>query len=163
MRSNDPAPDHAPVSASGAEPSPLLQLRIIWGALLFSVALYVGLAFFVQLPPAAAGAPQQPFELIFAVAALGSLGASYFVPQLLIKQLAKPPTDAPLDEKKLARLLMTPWIVRLALCESVAVLGLMLAFVSQQPMKIVPFAALSALAMLTAMPTETALRRAIDR
>lgn len=147
---------------------PLMTLQIIWAALLLSAGMYVGLAFFVPFR-GAGDMDIRVMELAFTVVALGLLAVSFVLPRRMLAQAAaakcaeekKEPGSLSLSE--LAMLAQAPWIIRLALCEAVAVFGLVLVFLSQQPMKIVPFAALSALAMLAAFPSESALRRAAEQ
>jgi hypothetical protein len=146
---------------------PLLVLQIIWVAMLFSVGTYVGLSFIVPLGGDGA-MDTRVLELVFTVVALGLLAMSFVLPRRMLASAVaqgpgagKDPAAMPLNE--LIAKAKAPWIVRLAMCEAVAVFGLVLVFLSHRPMKIVPFAALSILAMLAAFPTESSLRRAAER
>lgn len=158
----------SPGEQAAPAPPPLLVLQIIWGAMLLSIGMYVGVAFFVPFTGEAT-AETRVMELALTVVALVLLAVSFVVPRRMLAQAIaqrqaegeKDPGAIPLAA--LVTAAQSPWIVRLALCEAVAVFGLMLVFLSHQPMKIVPFAALSALAMLAAFPSESALRRAAER
>ncbi len=156
---------------SSAQPaSKLLSLQIIWGALLGTVAIYVGVSFFVPFPDPSPLNPEQirQFEIIFALLSIMSLGVAAFLPQRIFVQTlrrklvetAETPSSIPIS--KLAEIATVPSILRLALYESVTIYGLVLVFLGHTPMKIIPFAAVSALAMLSAMPREASLRRAAE-
>lgn len=141
---------------------PLMTLQILWIGLFFSILVYVGVAFFVPLGGEGMAAGElRMIELVLALVALSCLVTSFILPRrMLASAVPKGEAGADLELPKLVRLAASPWIVRMALCEAVATMGLVLAFLAHQPMRVVPFAALSALAMLTAFPTEQALRRA---
>lgn len=163
----DPQNPTSPNDKERTAAPPLMNLQIIWGGLLVSTVIYVFVAYSVGAQGAAPD-PEQTriFELVCAVVALGCLGVSFVLPRRLLAAAIERDSievgqDTPLP--KLVRAAFTPWIVRMALCETVATMGLMLALISHTPMKIMPFAALALLSLLTAFPSESALRRAAER
>ena len=160
-------PTPTPIDDKTRPAPPLINLQIIWGGLLVSTVIYVFVAYSVG-GQGAAPDPEQAriFELVCAAVALGCLGASFVLPRrLLAAAIARDSTDVGQDTPlpQLVRASFAPWIVRMALCETVATMGLMLALISHTPMKIMPFAALALLALLAAFPSESALRRAAER
>lgn len=145
---------------------PLMTLQIIWVSLLLSAGMYVGLSFII--PFGGAGAMDTSvLELAFTVASLGLLAASFVLPRRMlasaVAQGAGTTDVAAIPLKELVAKAQAPWIVRLAMCEAVAIFGLILVCLSQRPMKVLPFGALAVLAMLAAFPSESALRRAAER
>lgn len=160
---------NVPPQGEGAQAvPPLMTLQIIWVAMLFSVGMYVGLSFMVPLGGDGA-MDTRVMELALTVVALGLLAVSFVLPRrMLASAVAQSQGDGKKDAAaiplpELVAKAQAPWIVRLAMCEAVAVFGLVLVFLSHRPMKIVPFAALAVLAMLAAFPSESALRRAAER
>lgn len=153
-----------PASGSAGRPVSLLPLQIMWGALTASTVGYAGLAFAVA--PQTASLPAEsvrPIELAFALASLLSLGASYLIPRLWLAKETEKLGGKRLELADVLRVVTSAWIVRLALSESVGVFGLVLALSSGQPVRSLPFFALSLLAMLTAFPSENALRGALEK
>jgi len=167
MNNNELSNQGAPAGGDGPPlPSALFSLQIIWVALLLSVGMYVGMAFLVIAR--GSGAPDSPIpiatlEPALALMSLACLGAAYFVPPMLFRTALGKQDVAALDLPKLVAISFTPWVVRLAMSETVAIFGLVLAMLSQRPMKIVPFAVLAVLAMLAWFPSERALRQTDTR
>lgn len=141
---------------------PLPTLQIIWGALLVSLGMYAGISYVVAKPvaPADLPAPVPTMQMLFAMLSLGSLTVAYLLPRKLLQKAIGKEDPATLQIEKLVGLAFTPWILRMALTESVGIYGLMLAMVSGQPSNGLPFLIMSALVMLTHMPSEKALRSA---
>ena len=165
MESETPSSrDDRGTSASGGSqtPSPLRSLQIVWGALICSLGSYVGVAYVVtaHAGSAAESAPVATMELAFAVAAVGCLGVSYLLPRKLLRTALAKEDVATIALEKLLPHAFSAWILRMALTESVVIFGLVLAMMSGQPQKVLPFVILSLLAMITAIPTERALRAA---
>lgn len=155
----------SPASGSAGGPVPaLLSLQIVWGALTASIVGYAGLAFAVA--PQTAPLPIEsvrPIELAFALASLLSLGASYMIPRLWLAKEAEKLGGKRVEPAELVRVTTSAWIVRLGLSESVGVFGLVLALSGGQAVRSLPFFVLSLLAMLTAFPSENALRGALEK
>ncbi|HND10069.1 MAG TPA: hypothetical protein PLY80_06515, partial [Pseudomonadota bacterium] len=81
----------------------------------------------------------------------------------LLKQAIGTDDPATLPVAKLARLAFTPWILRMAMTESVGIFGLLMAMLTGQPSSGLPFLIVSALVMLTHLPNEKALRTAAQQ
>lgn len=104
--------------------SGFLPVWIIWGALLLSTVVYAGVGLKLQLAPSGS-VPDPKLVLLFALLAVVLVSATALVRQFLI--------DGPLGEGRLdlreppqfQRYLATQ-VVIFALCESVAVFGLVL-------------------------------------
>ncbi len=143
----------------------LMNLQIVWGALLMSIAMYVGLSYFVRSQGGPVPDQEQigAIELAFAVTSLTCLIVSYFLPRKLLRDALGADDPQTLELTKLTAKAFAPWIIRMALSESVAIFGLLIVLISHQPQKILPFAVLATLAMLTAAPSERALRSAAQR
>lgn len=142
----------------------LLSLQIVWGALTATIVGYAGLAFAVA--PKTTSLPTEsvrPIELALALASLLSLGASYLIPRLWLAKETEKLGSQRLELAELSRIATSAWIVRLGLSESVGVFGLVLALSGGQPVRSLPFFALSFLAMLAAFPSENALRGAVEK
>ena len=148
--------------AGPAAPGPLLNLQIVWGGMLVAIGFYVGGGFFAseQLgsPPATDAAQLGVLELAFSVTALGCLVASYLLPKKLLREAMDKEDPATIDLRQLAAKSFTPWVIRMALSESVAIFGLLLVMTSHQMSKMIPFVVLGGLSMLTAIPSERAIR-----
>jgi hypothetical protein len=167
MDPQKPTQPGADTEARPAATPSLMNLQIIWGAILASTVIYVFVAYAVGGQSSALDAEQtRIFELVCAAVALSGLGASFVLPRrMLTAALAKEPVEVGQDTPlpRLVRAAFPAWVVRMALCEMVATMGLMLALVTHKPVKIMPFAALAMLALLAAFPSEPALRRATER
>jgi F0F1-type ATP synthase membrane subunit c/vacuolar-type H+-ATPase subunit K len=140
----------------------LLNLQIVWMGLLLAIGSYVAIAYFVAnsvnsaMDPATLG----PLEWAFALMSLSCLVVSYFLPRKLLRAALGQEDPATVPLEKLVGMAFTPWIVRMALTESIGIYGLLAAMMSHQPSKVLPFAIIAALVMITAMPSERALRTA---
>jgi hypothetical protein len=143
-------------------PARLISIQIVWGALLATVVVYVATAYLVISGDnkSAAATDLGTLELLLAVMSLSTLGLSFVIPKKILgKAIGSDDPDALTIEQLSARA-FSPWIIRLAMSESVALFGFVAAMVSHQPSKILPFAVLSALAMLMALPSDRSLRLA---
>lgn len=138
-------------------PSPiddrLLRLpRLIYAALIASVPLYLAIAH-LAVPPSPEGAGS--YTVFYAFIGLFGAGVAITVP-VVRKRMMPPRADGagPAPETVPAGLLgrwLSAQILSWALCESVAIYGLVLAFVTHQPTAYYPFAA-AALVLLALYP-----------
>lgn len=139
-----------------------LVLKIIWGALLFSQALYV-VVLHVQLKPLddmpmnTQWMPnlQDPMEIGLFAASVALLVASFLVPQILAKASEqKPRADAdPSKTDTVPQAFFVPFIIRLALLEAICMQGFVLAFIKRSPNLILPFITISGLLFLKNFPS----------
>lgn len=166
MESNTPSDRDTEDSPSGAGPSdPLLSLQIVWVALLLSLGIYAVIAYTVakQVANGAQLAPLPAMQMAFAMISLSSVTVAYVLSRKLLKQAIGTDDPATLPVAKLARLAFTPWILRMAMTESVGIFGLLMAMLTGQPSSGLPFLIVSALVMLTHLPNEKALRTAAQQ
>ncbi len=149
-------------SAGPPGQSPLLSLQIVWAALLLSLGMYVVLSFVLAKSRAAGElpAPLPVMQLAFGLISLSSLAVAFVLSRKLFQQAIGKEDPANLTIDKLTRLAFTPWIIRMAMTESVGILGFLLSFLTGEPSSGMPFLAISALVMLTHLPNEKALRNA---
>jgi hypothetical protein len=127
-----------------------MTLRIIFGALLSSLALYAGLTFIIKPPPGFAPDPSTAnLPFIFAIPALGMLPAIAVLRQILFWRPLKDgaiPADQLMDRFRVVSI--TSW----AMCESIAVFGLAIHMISFNQPAALAFIAASSLAMISLAP-----------
>jgi hypothetical protein len=140
-------------------PARLLSIQIVWGALLSTVIGYVAIAY-LTIPPGEKPEDLGAFELVLALLALSTLSLSFVIPKKLLGKAIGNDDPEALSIEDLTARVFSPWIIRMAMTESAAVLGFVAAMGSRQPSKILPFVVISALAMLTTLPTDRSLRLA---
>lgn len=142
----------------------LRLLRIIWASLVVSVAIYGFLLLMTGRSWPAADRPveellQDPMVMVLAVGAIGALAMAFVMPRLIFRR-GKPELRTPASPHAPVSPAVRPrFIVQWALMESVAILGLIGAFVIQDMRVFVPFGAAAALALLLAFPTEERVGR----
>ncbi|MEM9073042.1 MAG: hypothetical protein AAGE52_31345 [Myxococcota bacterium] len=160
---------------------------IIWAALLGSLPIY-GVVAFTAAPPSGEG-NLSPFFFALLAAAMGSTVMSFVLPAVMRRRSLKeanfeveevedrtkevmfrdmPPRIRQLAnvedvQRRVIPLWWTPFILELALSESVAIYGLVLAFVGFPAPLWIPFSILAAILMLMRMPLEGRIRRAVER
>lgn len=138
--------------------------KVIWGALLFSQAMYVFVVFKEMLasvdPSTYRWFPdfRNPVEATSSFAAVGSFLLSVFVPALIARTNLRRTKGDGGSEK--VELLLPPFIVRLAFLEAVCLIGFMLAIVAKNPALMMPFFAVSVLGYLKNFPASLAKVRA---
>ncbi|HJK92612.1 MAG TPA: ATP synthase F0 subunit C [Polyangiaceae bacterium LLY-WYZ-15_(1-7)] len=166
--------------------------RILWAAMLSTVVIYAFLAWFVASPQAAErGVEAEPMLAIaLAVAAVGSTVASFLLPRHFMKQILDrqqpaieeipdphaqdvmfrdqvPKTSVLTNGGALLREMIPKWqtgfILSLALSESVAIYGLVLAFVGHPPKVWAFFMVVGAVLLAIRFPSEARLRAQIER
>lgn len=153
MREMDGTPGQpTPIGAA------LLMMRLLYAALLGSVAIYVVIVNLI--PFSEPSTPESSMVLGLAVAA-GVLGLAA---PLLRKMLMPPraphrpgaPTPTHIDPKRFART-FAAHLVGWALCEAVVVIGLVLAFLTRDASTLYPFAGGAVLMFLFLAPRRSEL------
>ncbi|MBX9769550.1 MAG: hypothetical protein K2X47_19900 [Bdellovibrionales bacterium] len=141
---------------------PMQMLAIVSGALMFSVVqvAVIGFLFFGPLPgataPTFAELTQSPNILGLLAASAFSFVLSFVVPKLILKStLADLPQKTSFSlEKELLPKFFPSHLVRFALLESVAILGLVLTLLTHNTMLVVGYAVISLLMMALFFPTK---------
>ena len=137
---------------------------ILWLALLASVGIYAVIAFSV-IPGSEAAPPDDAdtMTIIFGVVAMSTASASMVLPKVLLsddKLKAHLQNEAGSAEERLesiGALYFPAWLIGVALAESVAIFGLVLAFVMDDPRFMVPFAVVAALLIVVKRPNLAAV------
>lgn len=125
---------------------------VVWGAITASIALYAAVAF-VALQGVPAHSPIDPIiEQALVAASVAMAAASFAVARFLLPRSGAPfSPESPVRSVAFGR-----WfailVVRLALHEAVAIFGLVLAFLSGDAERMLPFAAAAAILNLFALP-----------
>ncbi len=146
----------------------LNTLRIIWGAMLASIVMYIGIGFVVAAEQP--GSPPETVELyrmVFTGLAVSVLVAIPVLRRVLMGGVFLAPSDRGMHgrddgpapevlEAAMAKY-MQGSLVGIALAESVCLYGLVLAFLAADGSEVLPFAAVSALAMAVQLPRESVL------
>lgn len=125
-------------------------VKVIWGGLLASQLFYIVVA------AQSAGAKisdlrwvwvdfNSPFESALAFAAIGVFAAAYIVSHLVQKAAG---------QFRSVQSCFQAYVIRLALFEACASMGLVISINTQNPSKIIPFMALSIVGFLLNMPDE---------
>ena len=137
--------------------SVLTTARIVHFAMLTSVGIYFAVVFFAVRPlpeSLGPGLPTlDPFAIALAAVALVDLVLAWVLPGILSGEERLKAAMLGTGGDRLAvalALALQGFIIRLALLEAVAIVGLVLAFVRQDPRLFYPFAVVSAAAMLVA-------------
>lgn len=148
----------------------LRTLKILWLALFASLAGYVMVVVFARgmpqppLQAAALGANSSALIGALALAAVGAAGASFILPRVMLKAVMKK-LDAqfePLSARELG-LYRGPFVIGVALSQSVALFGLVLGVLHYGAVDYVPFFVAGALLMLAHYPLASRVRVALDR
>jgi hypothetical protein len=145
----------------------LMTLRIICFALLTSVFIYAGIAFFVLASPDPGQVSNT--SLLLPLASMAGLAVVTLpaLRKMLLGTLAlpflsgeagAPPQWTPEVERAALLKYTTGSIVGYAVAESVAIFGLVASFLAQDPMLVVPFAATSVLLIGVQFPSEAGMR-----
>lgn len=161
--------------------SPLTTPRILWGNFLVSVVLFLGMTFIVPQDPELAFEPIM--APVFGGVAVMSAVMSFVVPGIIVKPAlanadvklrevpdpnasiqvsGKTPTIKVVADPRAFRqrayaMFLTPWLLAVALSESVAIFGLVLHFMGASLPIIAPFFAVSFLLIAMRFPTEKAI------
>jgi hypothetical protein len=133
-------------------------LKLIWFALMFGIATFYIVVWFLIKTEAVAARPMAPTFLM-------ALGVIFLVPLLLApfvrRQLETTPRGA--SEEEVARRWQAGWVVGQALKEATGLGGLVLALVAGSTAWALGFTIASVLSMMMTPPWETDLRRRIQR
>lgn len=132
------------------QPQQAMTLRILFGALLSSLAIYAGLTFIIKPPAGFAPDPSTAnLPFIFAIPALGILPVISILRQLLFW---RPLKNGDIAAAQLMPRFFTVSITSWALCESIAIFGLVIHMTSFNQPVALAFIAAAALAMLSLAP-----------
>jgi hypothetical protein len=171
-----------------SEPNPRLPM-ILWGALLASQFIYLGLLLAPEIFPARVEPADPSLAIIFIAIALTMASASFVLPRLLLRAALHhaevaleevPVHDAPADfrqqsatvrrfaDPEVARAValragLTPLIIGLALSESISLLGLVLGILGHPALIWAPFFACGMTLTAVRFPMENGLFRALSR
>ncbi|MBL7661166.1 hypothetical protein JNK13_00285 [bacterium] len=127
--------------------NPLLIQRIIWGALFFSIFIY---ALALNLA-ATGGGGKDISELSSIFPAIATVLAAL---SLTIKSIVSKPFAAAAQANPNFNSNLVTMIIRLALADSVAVLGFVLGFLAKQPEVAYPYFTAAGVLMIFAWPKE---------
>ena len=135
--------------------------RLIWAALLASNLMYA-LVLFVQFKDLISNPFPSSDPLLFPLMAISTmaLAIAMILPKALFLR-AKVKLDAgpqPPSDQQLMTNFFTPWVIRMAMLESISIYGFVLAMKSQAPIAFVPFGALSILTQVSQYPTPQRMR-----
>lgn len=132
----------------------LLPAQIIWGGLVFSLFVLVFVAQTARQPLGDNSNPPAPSDLstVFAFIAIALMGVSYAIRNLRLT--LKQPTQAQLSpsQSKVAQYLPR-MLIRCALHEAVAILGFVLATLSNSPEEMYPYVVAAIVANLFIFPS----------
>jgi hypothetical protein len=160
---------NAPTPRPSLSPEAQLRVsRILWAALSFACLMFVFVSFnsgnlpdwqrMWPEPSLSSGDPVAYQEAVFGLLCLMILVVSQLLPIRLLKR------QAPLSGGKVGYgQVFIPLLLRLALTESIALFGFVLAMMSNNPAKIVPYALFALLRNLAAFPREDFFRAWADR
>lgn len=143
------------------------HLRIIWLAVVSSVIIY-GLVAWMAVEATAKPSTEQlyafvsnPLSFALAIAAMAAFFASIIVPGLMIRsRRPRTRTTTPPEQSRgeVSSEVITAMIVRYALLEAPAILGLLGAFLLQEWRFFLPFGALSLIGLALTTPTPAMIR-----
>ncbi len=142
--------------------SPFFAPKIVWFALVLSQFLYVFIAAqnggewdlsSVGIGPDFTDQTQGTLAIV----AFGNFVLAWIIPEFVLKSI-RPKLAANLSPQAVLRSAFAPLIMRLAILESVTLLGFVIAYLSHQPAKILPFMALSLTGFIKCFPTEDRMR-----
>ncbi len=147
-------------------PSNLTTVRILWGALMMSILIYVGISFVVAGASETAPADAELLQIMqmgFAALSTMMVAIGSFIPRIFLSDTAiialvpKGTTDRDEIERLLLPKFFTASLLRFAMFESIAVYGFVLAFLAHDGMMIVPFAAVALVMDVIFFPKTTPL------
>jgi F0F1-type ATP synthase membrane subunit c/vacuolar-type H+-ATPase subunit K len=135
-------------------------MQIVWGALLASVLLYVGLGFFMfprELPLRLDTLADfsVPLKIPFIGTSGMALAMSTVLPKILLGAVVKKRVSKrPLEMPEMAQLFFVPLVIRLALLESVTLYGFVLVQTQRDPVQALPFALVTLAGFSLHFPSE---------
>lgn len=175
------------VANQGAQQSSWQTVLILWGALLASTFVYIGLLLSGQIPePTEPPPPMLPYAL--APTALGVLVVSVILPRRFFDAALsawKPATNQVPDpnasvmfrdqtptidvfanpaeaERAMITRFFTPFILGMALSEAIAIFGFLLGIMHFDPMLWAPFFVVAWVSMLARFPSKARLRARVE-
>ena len=123
---------------------------IVWGALLVSVFIYGGVVSFAGADEPKSAEELQMFLIVFSAIAAGEIPVIFVLRKMLFFDKLD---DRDFDDRgDVADNYFTASIITWALCESIAIYGFMLAFLSGEVIYYFPFAAVAVAMMLYFRP-----------
>jgi hypothetical protein len=128
-----------------------MTIYILWGALTSSIFIYAALTFILQAPE-----DHQPDELAETLPLILTIVAAAQAPAIIFLRkftFWDPFKRGEIADNDLAQRFMTTSIVTWAICESVAIYGLVLYMLTYEQPKAIPFFAASFALMLIFAPT----------
>lgn len=140
--------------------SSFLTYKIIWGALLM-VHVILGVVLNLQLSKV----DMPPMENPTIIPMLGGIGLmnailSFLLPKLLLRQQSAQQEVNPSLERLMQKY-SAPFVLRLALIESVTLMGFSSAYLSRDINHFYPFFAVGVVLHLLAFPTEEKMKKAL--
>lgn len=126
--------------------------KIIWIAILFSVGLLWFLSTRMARPDSMPPA-EDPLMTVLSAAALGAAAASFVLPNFLIRSQIRMGSRGQDPALVASRIFYVPFIVQLALRESIAVFGFQLVAIGYPPETFLYFGSPAAILILLAKPT----------
>lgn len=143
----------------------LLTLRIIWGSLLMSIAIYGVVAAVVAktMTATVAGGAANPIVLVLGVVALMMALMAIFVPRAAMRRSEERGSIAPPDPSAPPSVppnVFTALIIRWAMLEAVAILGLVAALITADPRAFIPLGVVAIAGMLLSYPGDSVAARA---
>lgn len=134
--------------------------RLIWAALVISNFIYAAVLFF-QFGASSASFPSgHPLLVPLMVISSMALAISMVLPKAFFLRAKQRLDQAgrPASEEELQAAFFAPWIIRMAMLESVSLYGFVLAMVTQSPVAFVPFGAVAVLTQLSQYPSPQRIR-----
>lgn len=133
---------------------PALVLQIVWAAVLSGLVIFS--AFVAVIGSSASGRvaamdPEGVMVITLNAWAVGMALAAWFLPRWMWRRAAHKVEGA--GDPELCRAYMTPFVVRLALFEGIAILGIVVSTALVDPTLFVRFLLLSAVGLAAAFPT----------
>jgi hypothetical protein len=138
----------------------LMVCRIIWAALLAGQIMYFGVVYsMMSIQPQSDNLILKILPIIASVALILSVLVPRFIWKNFAKKLTKPIMTN--SEDKLVESFLTGFIIRLALLESVALMGLALFLLSGDIKMMIPYSSVSILGFLINFPNKQKIMDAL--
>ncbi len=147
--------------------SPLIVMRVLWGGILFSIVLFILIAFAPAMetdsPFAQPHDLDQQGKLILNIMGIGSCAAiamGLFLPKIFFAR-TRGKLKGGLATKSLAELttlVLAPFLIRISFFEAPAVMGLLAGLITKKPALVFPFAVVAAVLIASQFPTEDRVR-----
>jgi F0F1-type ATP synthase membrane subunit c/vacuolar-type H+-ATPase subunit K len=133
-------------------PNPMLTIRIIWGALLFSTVIYLIVVNTIVRPEEGL-MENDMYKIIFPMMGLMCAGLAVGIPEILGKGL-RAKIQNPSDVREVLKFYFTLFILRMALFEAVVIYGFVWAFLTRNTVYYYPMWLVGAGGMIWSFPTE---------